>query len=83
MTLVYLHCHAADQLRALSKPKTMMAFLDRLQANPTETLGDYSQPDPRGRMIEVKILGRHAILFFKDPFADLVKVLDIRNVETL
>ena len=83
MTLVYLHSHAADQLRALFKPKTMMAFLDRLQANPTETLGDYSQPDPRGRTIEVKILGRHAILFFKDPFADLVKVLDIRNVETL
>ena len=83
MTLVYLHTHAADKLRSLSESKILVSFLERLQANPTETLGDYSQPDPRGRNIEVKILGRHAILFFKDPFADLVKVLDIRNVEAL
>jgi len=39
-------------------------------------------PDPRGRMIEVKILGRQALLFFKDPFANIVKILEIRNVET-
>ncbi len=61
----------------------LLAFMDRLEANPTETLGNFSQPDPRGRMIEVKILSRHAVLFFKDPFADLVKILDIRNVEAL
>ena len=83
MTTLYLHQHAADQLRALNHPQDLLTFLDRLQANPTETMGDYSQPDPRGRTIEVKILGRNAILFFKDPFADLVKILDIRNVEAL
>ena len=83
MTTLYLHNHAADSLRALRHHQDLLNFLDRLQANPTETLGDYSQPDPRGRMIEVKILGRNALLFFKDPFADLVKILDIRNVEAL
>ncbi len=83
MTSVYLHSHAADQLRSIRDSKRLLEFAGRLQANPTETLGDYSQPDPRGRTIEVKILGRHAVLFFKDPFADLVKILDIRNVEAL
>lgn len=83
MTLVYLHAHAADRLRALTDRQSLLDFINRLQANPTETRGDYAQPDPRGRMIEIKILGRHAILFFKDPFADLVKVLDIRHTESL
>ncbi|MFK7909027.1 MAG: hypothetical protein AB8F34_00335 [Akkermansiaceae bacterium] len=83
MTTVYLHSHAADSLRKLKNHERLIGFLNRLEANPTETLGDYAQPDPRGRMIEVKIIGRHAVLFFKDPFADLVKILDIRNVEAL
>lgn len=83
MTLVYLHSHAADGLRKLKNRRHLLDFLGRLQANPTETVGDYAQPDPRGRMIEVKVLGRHAVLFFKDPFADMVKVLDIRHVESL
>lgn len=83
MTLIYLHCQAADRLRALSDRQALLEFIDRLKANPTETVGDYAQPDPRGRMIEVKILGRQAVLFFKDPFADLVKILDIRHVEAL
>ncbi len=83
MTTVYLHTHAADTLRKLAKPQHLLDFLRRLQANPTETVGDYTQPDPRGRTIEVKVLGRHAVLFFKDPFADIVKILDIRNTEAL
>lgn len=79
-TLVYINSHAADNLKALAKPQAIIAFIDRLNSNP-ETVGDYRQPDPRGRMIEVKILGRHAVLFFNDPFAGLIKVLDIRHTE--
>lgn len=82
-TLVYLHSHAADQLRALAEPSALVHFITRLKANPTETLGDYTQPDPRGRLIEVKILGRHALILFKDPYADLVRILDIRHVESI
>ena len=78
--LVYLHTHAADRLQALAKPQAIIAFINQLKSNP-ETVGDHRQPDPRGRMIEVKILGRHAVLFFNDPFAGLIKVLDIHNVE--
>lgn len=82
MTLVYIHSHAADQLRRMGKNEDFVRFIDQLQSNP-ETVGDYRQPDPRGRMIEVKLIKRNAILFFKDPFADMVKILDIRNVEAL
>ena len=83
MTLVYIHTQAADQLRALANRTELLGFIGRLEANPTDTHGDYSQPDPRGRAIEVKIIGLQAILFFKDPFANLVKILDIRHVEAL
>ena len=81
-TLIYVHGHAASSLKALAKPEAIIDFIGRLKSNP-ETVGDYRQPDPRGRMIEVKILGRHAVLFFNDPFAGLVKILDIRNTEAL
>ena len=80
-TTVYLHSHAIDHLKGLGKPQPVSEFINLLARNP-ETTGDYREPDPRGRMIEVKILGRQAILFFKDPFANIVKILEIRNVET-
>ena len=81
-TLIYIHSLASDHLNKLGKKGDIVKFINQLETNP-ETVGDYRQPDPRGRMIEVKILGRHAVLFFKDPFAGLVKILDIRNVESL
>lgn len=82
-TLIYIHTLAADHLNDLGNPtaKTDISnFITRLGSNP-ELCGDYRQPDPRGRMIEVKLIGRQAVIFFKDPFANLVKILDIRNVE--
>jgi hypothetical protein len=81
-TLVYLHSHAVNRLEALAQPQAIITFIKQLKSNPT-TIGDYRQPDPQGRIIEVKILGRHAVLFFNDPFAGLIKVLDIRNVEAM
>jgi hypothetical protein len=81
-TLIYIHSLASDHLNKLGKKEDIVNFINQLETNP-ETIGDYRQPDPRGRMIEVKILGRQAVLFFKDPFAGLVKILDIRNVEAL
>ena len=83
MTTIYLHTHAADRIRNLQNPERLLDFIARLESNPTETCGEYSHTDPRGRVIEYKILGRYCMLFFKDPFADLVKILDIRNLEAL
>ncbi len=82
MMTLYIHSHASDRLKKLRNRTALIHFIHSLESNP-ETLGDYRQPDPHGRMIEVKILGRQAILFFKDPFAGLVKILDIRNTEAL
>lgn len=81
-TLVYVHSHAADHLKSMGNRTSVADFIERLERNP-EMVGDYRCPDPRGRMMEVKILGRQAVLFFKDPFAGLVKILEIRNVESL
>lgn len=79
-TLVYLHSHAADHLAGMGNRRAVIDFINQLESNP-ETVGDYRRPDPRGRTLEVKILGRQAVVFFKDPFAGLVKILAIRNVE--
>lgn len=80
-TQIYVHSHVADHLLRISNISQLTLFIDQLGKNP-EVVGDYRLPDPRGRMIEVKILGRQALLFFKDPFANIVKILEIRNVET-
>ncbi|MDC0088004.1 hypothetical protein OAI07_00520 [Akkermansiaceae bacterium] len=84
-TIIYIHALAADYLNSLGNPDAKIQiseFITKLGSNP-ELCGDYRQPDPRGRMMEVKLIGRQAIIFFKDPFANLVKVLDIRNIEAL
>jgi hypothetical protein len=81
-TSVYLHNHVVDQLKKLGQKSIIEAFLQRLKSN-SEILGNYRFSDPRGRIIEVKILGRHALFFFKDPYANVVKILDLRNVESL
>lgn len=81
-TIIYLHAHVSDHLRKLGNKRHINGYIEQLQKNP-ETVGDYREPDPRGRIIEVKILGRHALLFFRDPFAGIVKILDLRNVESL
>jgi hypothetical protein len=81
-TSVYLHNHVVDQLKKLGQKSIIEAFLQRLKSN-SEILSNYRFSDPRGRIIEVKILGRHALFFFKDPYANIVKILDLRNVESL
>ena len=81
-TQVYIHSLAADHLKGMGSKENVVQFINKLESNP-ETVGDYRQPDPRGRMLEVKLIDRQVILFFKDPFADIVKILDIRNVEAL
>ena len=81
-TQIYLPSPVAEHLQKLGDKKEIVQYIDRLVSNP-ETVGDYRQPDPRGRMIEVKIIGRHALLFFKDPFAGIAKIIDLRNVESL
>ncbi|MGB1874402.1 MAG: hypothetical protein ACPHNY_05380 [Akkermansiaceae bacterium] len=80
-TLVYVHDHVADHLQNIGNKSHIIEFIEGLRSNP-EAVGDHREPDPRGRMIEIKILKRHALLFFKDPFAGIVKILDLQNVES-
>lgn len=83
--LVYIHSLATDHLKNLGNRddhREISLFINKLGSDPALT-GDYRQPDPRGRMMEIKLIGRQAVIFFKDPFANIVKVLDIRNVEAI
>ena len=81
-TLVYVHSHVNDVLEKIGNKSHIIEYIEQIRTNP-EIVGDYREPDPRGRMIEVKILGRHALLFFRDPFAGIAKILELRNVESL
>ena len=81
-TLTYLHDQAFDRLKKIAEPQEIIYFINQLQSSPSQ-LGDYRHPDPRGRIIEVKIIGRYAVLYFYDPFANLLKILDILHTENL
>lgn len=81
--LIYIHSLASEHLQGLGNRETKAAishYIQKLGSDPSLT-GDYAQPDPRGRMMEVKLIGRQAVIYFRDPFANLVKILDIRNLE--
>ena len=83
--LIYIHTLADEHLQELENKFTqaeILYFIKKLALDPS-LLGDYTQPDPRGRMMEVKLIGRQAVIFFRDPFGNLVKVLDIRNIEAI
>ena len=53
-TLVYIHRLAADHLARHGNREDVVHFINALESNP-ETVGDYRQPDPRGRMIYARL----------------------------
>lgn len=60
---VYIHQEALDNSpRSGSQRVMVMNFVRSLAANPY-TIGDFSDRDPTGRTIQVKIIGRFAVTF--------------------
>jgi hypothetical protein len=55
-------------------------FIGRLAEKPGIE-GDYREPDDEGRLIEVRVHGRHAILFWMDHAVSKLMVVEIRLAE--
>jgi mRNA-degrading endonuclease RelE of RelBE toxin-antitoxin system len=79
---VFLRAEAIESLRSVpvKARKRISMFIDSLSADPSSA-GDYSLKDPSGRIIEIKIVGSHAITFWADHAVREIKIIDIRNAD--
>ena len=58
----------------------VLTFLQKLERYPG-TLGDHYELGLHGEPIQLKVLKRHVLVYFRDPFANETRVLDLVHVE--
>ncbi len=58
----------------------IMRFIESLPSNPFQK-GDYQDRSPEGRLIQVKVVDRYAILFWADHPVHEVKVVDLMSAD--
>ena len=75
-----LHTEVSMALMQLAKRKPIVDFINALAADPSLS-GDDSQLDPRGREYQVKLIGRHALVYFVDPYAQQTRILTLQHLE--
>jgi hypothetical protein len=63
--------------RSGAQRNKVMAFIHSLATNPNST-GDFSEKDPVGRAVQVKIVGRFAITFWADHAVSEVKITHVK-----
>jgi hypothetical protein len=79
---VFLWAEAIQSLRSIpvSARRRISNFIDLLSSDPALS-GDYSITDSTGRIIEIKVIGSHAITFWADHAAREIKITDIRSAD--
>lgn len=55
--------------------KSLKAFLQSLAIHPFEE-GDYSELDPEGRTVHIKVIGNHSVGFYADHAVKEIKVFE-------
>ncbi len=55
----------------------VMSFIRSLADNPN-TIGDFSEKDGAGRIVQVKVIGRYALTFWADHAVSEIKVTHIK-----
>ncbi|HXI71358.1 MAG TPA: hypothetical protein VNN22_13460 [Verrucomicrobiae bacterium] len=55
----------------------LIRFFHKLRTNPFPE-GDYTEHDDIGRLLQVFVIGRHAIVFWVDHAIKEVKILDLK-----
>ncbi|MBK1790015.1 hypothetical protein [Persicirhabdus sediminis] len=75
-----LHTEVSLALFQLANKKHLIEFIKALSADPT-LQGDDVQVDPRGREYHIKVLGRHALFYFVDPYAQQTRLLTLERLE--
>ncbi len=60
--------------------EAVMGFIRSLAANPN-IVGDFSEKEATGRVVQVKVVGRHAITFWADHAVCEVKITHIQPAD--
>ncbi len=71
-----LHKDAEMAIRRLADGSEVLDFLKRLECFPG-TQGDHYELDLMGRPICFKVIKRHVLAYYRDPFADETRILDL------
>ena len=76
---VYIESGVAESLPGLkSKERNqLIRFFNKLRSNPFLD-GDYVERDDIGRLMQVIVVGRHAVVFWADHAVKEIKVLDLK-----
>ena len=76
---VYVQSSVAESLMSLKAKDrdSLLRFIRRLQTNPFSE-GDYVERDEIGRLLQVCVIGRHAIIFWTDHAVKEVKIIDLK-----
>ncbi len=78
--MIILHIEVEEELELMQDTAHVFAFLRKLEKNPG-TVGDHHELDTRGNPIQFKVLKRHVLAYFRDPFADETRILSLHHVE--
>jgi len=78
--MLILHKDVELEIAQMKDNRDVLGFLRKLEKYPA-TVGDHYELDPKGNPIHFKVLKRHVIIYFRDPFADETRVLSLNHVE--
>lgn len=76
---VYVEARVAESLPRLksAERERLLRFCHKLRTDPFLE-GDYIEHDDIGRLLQVLVVGRHAIVFWADHAIQEVKILDLK-----
>ena len=76
---VYVEASVAESLPRLksAERERLLRFFNKLRTNPFLE-GDYIEHDNIGRLLQVFVIGRHAVVFWVDHAVKEVKILDLK-----
>lgn len=77
---VFVESGVAESLLRLKAQdwERLLRLFQQLRANPFVD-GDYVERDDIGRLIQVLLIGRHAVVFWADHAVKEVKILDLKS----
>jgi hypothetical protein len=76
---VYVEASVAESLPRLksAERERLLRFFNKLRTNPF-LKGDYIEHDDIGLLLQVFVIGRHAVVFWADHAVNEVKILDLK-----
>ncbi len=76
---VYVEASVAESLPRLksAERERLLRFFNKLRTNPFLE-GDYIEHDDIGLLLQVFVIGRHAVVFWADHAVNEVKILDLK-----